>query len=69
MAIDDMKTPLVALLKKYQEDVGVSMRSAIRDLLTELHHLSDTYKLPFCLIEDDAEEVYKAETMDEDTQE
>jgi len=45
LAKDDIRTPLVALLREYMIRCGTNMEGAIRDLLTETYHICERRKL------------------------
>jgi len=63
---DDIQGPLIDLLFDYEKSAGVNTRSAMRDLLTEMMHLCESFatnKMPldFDEILRDAREVFEQE--------
>lgn len=60
-SLDDIKTPLVALLAEYKGRCGTNETGAVRDALTELMHYCDRHGVPFDGVLDGAREVYEEE--------
>ena len=60
-AKDDIRTALRVLLQGYMRLVGTNRGGAVRDLLTELMHLCDSYHLDFAGRIRLAGEVYRQE--------
>ena len=56
-----MKKELKQLLESYMKTEGVSLRSAIRDAMTDLYHLADKNKLNLEEIIEGATEVFEEE--------
>ena len=46
-AKDDIRAPLERMLKNHAHSAGTDLSCAVRDLLTELMHLCDSYHLDF----------------------
>jgi hypothetical protein len=58
---DDIRTPLQVLLQGYMRLAGTNRSGAVRDLLTELMHLCNSYHLNFAGRIHLAGEVYRQE--------
>lgn len=58
---DDLRTPLLKLIRKYRLSCGCDYRVALRDLQTEILHICHFEVLDFDELLKSAKEVYKEE--------
>jgi hypothetical protein len=57
--MDNIKLKLIKLLTEHADQVGTDIHGAIRDFITDLHHLADEHQVNFDLVLEGAEEVYQ----------
>ena len=63
-AKDDIRTPLEKMLRSYGHSAGTDLSCVIRDLLTELMHLSDDSRTDFASRLRAARETYRQERLE-----